>query len=260
MAYLHTRPIVPHSRPSVITMYEGEGKARRAIGSIRPGSWGPMAAECKRIEAYKAGNRPCGPYTVDHIPSNNPDYPDGIWKIFRRDQFMRYADREDIQTLDRLVAGQRDGEIDEFVVLPRIHVGSGSGQYEHDFDDDLDGAFGPPAAKPFPESPLRSPAKVRSLSAHELGLDEDDPFAPPGAMRTVPPKRHAESDDPFDVAPEEEPFEAPPARRRRREPRRKGSTLEEWSRVIMQMGREQREDDDPFGVFEAEDDLDEAFG
>jgi hypothetical protein len=170
----------------------------------------------------------------------------------------RYADGEDIRTLSELVRVGHDGEIEKFVMLPKMGV------TETNFgasDDPLDGAFGPSTAapKPFPKSPLRSASKVRSLTTHDLYpeypccIDPDDPFAPPGTMREIPPKRRPTSDDdPFGDAfdPLDESFAAP-----------EENTLAGWAGIIMRKRELRAEDDDPFGVFEAEDDnLEGAFG
>lgn len=131
MAYIHEKPIVPHNRTSAV---------RVGDRFIRPGSWGSMPAECKLIELFMAGGGPCGPFTVDHIPSTNPKYPDGIWKVFYNDEAARYADREDINTMVKLVRGKSYNDLLDFVTLDPVLMFSSKGQY--DSDEGLDDAFG----------------------------------------------------------------------------------------------------------------------
>lgn len=165
MAYTHKHPIVPHSRPS-FAMVDGR--------YIRPGSWGPLLKECKAIEAWGAKNRPCGPYTVDYLPGGDKSEP--MWKVFRDDEFMRYADTEDIQRMAGLLSRNDIATLeDDFLTPPELLIFSSKGNYKYD-PNDLDEAFGAT-----PKYPVRRRAKpVDDLDEAFGGAapDEGDPFDP----------------------------------------------------------------------------------
>lgn len=81
------------TRPSIVPIME-DG---RVIRSVRVGSWGPLKNECALIEAYNARGRMTGPYTIDYLPG-------AMWKVFRNDVFMRYADAGTVKEMARQIA------------------------------------------------------------------------------------------------------------------------------------------------------------
>jgi hypothetical protein len=165
MAYVKEHNTPPHSRPS-FAMVDG--------GYVRPGSWGHLPHACKTIEDYKKGNRPCGPFTVDHVPGASG----GIFKVFYNDKFIRYADDEDIEIMARALREGREGDFEEYVRRQQVINESyimGHSKRETDEGDELFEAFG--GVTPKRKSAVSDP------------LDLEAAFGGVGTFGDPPPKR-----------------------------------------------------------------------